>query len=136
MRCLIYRSRATHPMMNDQLRALLDTARAHNARDGITGCLVYVAGNFMQLLEGPAAAVQSTFDRISTDQRHQNVTVVLDTERSHATFNNWWMACANVDGDAEPPRELVRCLEDVLSDADMKPLAIHQAFEQFRRTLG
>jgi hypothetical protein len=56
------------------LSGILVTARANNARDDITGCLICRADIFMQLLEGPEAAVAATWSRIQRDDRHVEVT--------------------------------------------------------------
>ena len=57
---LIYASR---PFGFDDatLNAILMDARRSNPRHGITGALVCRSDIYLQLLEGPAAAVDSTF---------------------------------------------------------------------------
>jgi Sensors of blue-light using FAD len=55
------------------LVGILFDARRCNARDGITGALICRDDLFLQLLEGPEAAVEATFARIAKDDRHIEV---------------------------------------------------------------
>jgi Sensors of blue-light using FAD len=55
------------------LTGILFDARRCNARDGITGALICRDDLFLQLLEGPEAAVEATFARIAADDRHIEV---------------------------------------------------------------
>jgi hypothetical protein len=55
------------------LTGILFDARRCNARDGITGALICRNDLFLQLLEGPEAAVEATFARIAADDRHIEV---------------------------------------------------------------
>jgi hypothetical protein len=69
---LIYASR---PFGFDaaMLTGILFDARRCNTRDGITGALICRDDLFLQLLEGPEAAVEATFARIAADDRHIEV---------------------------------------------------------------
>jgi hypothetical protein len=69
---LIYASR---PFGYDagMLTGILFDARRCNTRDGITGALICRDDLFLQLLEGPEAAVEATFARIAADDRHVEV---------------------------------------------------------------
>ncbi|MFN3846699.1 MAG: BLUF domain-containing protein, partial [Paracoccaceae bacterium] len=55
------------------LNAILFDARRCNARDGITGALICRDDLFLQLLEGPEAAVEAAYARIRADDRHIEV---------------------------------------------------------------
>ena len=55
------------------LASILVEARRCNARDGITGALICRDDLFLQLLEGPEAAVDRTYSRICADDRHIEV---------------------------------------------------------------
>jgi hypothetical protein len=73
------------------LNGILVRARANNARDNITGCLICRADLYMQLLEGPPAAVAVTWSKIQKDDRH--VTPVRHIFRPIETrmFPEWAM---------------------------------------------
>ena len=113
---LLYRSRAVRVLdANDLLRLLMISLR-NNARDGITGVLLYGPteplpgaeadlmmlssdipfegpGAFVQWLEGPEAAVRSLyFDRIAHDTRHTDLALLETGTSTHRLFPHWAMA--------------------------------------------
>jgi Sensors of blue-light using FAD len=55
------------------LQGILMDARRCNARDGVTGALICRDDLFLQMLEGPEAAVEATYGRILRDDRHIEV---------------------------------------------------------------
>lgn len=94
---LLYASAATVPFNQADLEALLQKSRANNAALGITGLLLYRGGNFLQLLEGPPAAVRSLFTKIAQDPRHQGVTLLLEETIAARQFSDWSMGFQNLD---------------------------------------
>ena len=75
------------------LTAILFDARRCNTRDGITGALICRDDLFLQLLEGPEAAVEAAYARIRADDRHVEVRellrrVIADDQRM---FAGWAM---------------------------------------------
>lgn len=89
---LLYRSRATRPLTESEVYQLLGHARQVNAAAQITGVLVYRNGYFIQLLEGPEAAVRATYARIVQDPRHQQVETVAEATARLRRFTAWHMA--------------------------------------------
>jgi hypothetical protein len=73
------------------LGGILLQARRNNARDGLTGALIARGDIYIQLLEGPAAAVTTTFARIVCDNRHLAVTRLCEIETDARMFPNWTM---------------------------------------------
>ncbi len=55
------------------LAGILLDARRCNERDGITGALICRDDLYLQLLEGPEAAVEAAYVRIRRDDRHIEV---------------------------------------------------------------
>lgn len=74
------------------IRSILATSRENNARDGITGGLLFSEGCFAQVLEGPLDAVENAFERIQCDERHSEVTVLQSGPIATRDFPNWSMA--------------------------------------------
>lgn len=70
---VIYVSSGTREYGVSELEEIAETGRRNNARAGITGVLLHYNGNFLQLIEGEAAAVEETFARISADARHTGI---------------------------------------------------------------
>tara|TARA_R110000744_G_scaffold113488_1_gene212558 strand:+ start:154 stop:585 length:432 start_codon:yes stop_codon:yes gene_type:complete len=92
MYTLTYESTATNTVQGIEMEELLEKARFNNQRDGITGCLIYYNGGFVQLLEGDKKKIEALYIKIKEDDRHKNVTLFSDDEISKRTFPNWGMA--------------------------------------------
>ena len=90
---IVYVSMAAADLDQPALGAILETARVKNKARGITGFLLSLDGHFMQLLEGPADAVQQAYEEICGDSRHSNPVIVLQTEGKHRCFPEWRMGC-------------------------------------------
>lgn len=107
---ILYRSHATRPFSEAQLQAMLAAYRSHNTRHHITGLLLHNNGCFVQVLEGPAAAVRALYTRIQQDARHTHVVTVSEGLGPERRFGNWEMAFGRVAGPA-----VVRSFETVLA---------------------
>ena len=70
---------------------ILAKSQANNARVGVTGALMFNAGCFAQVLEGPPAAVEATFERIQQDERHGEVSLLGFGPAPERSFPNWSM---------------------------------------------
>jgi hypothetical protein len=87
---LIYTSRPfgfDAAMLDDILLA----ARRNNARRGVTGALICRHDLFMQMLEGPRAAVTATFASILQDDRHVEVALMWCGDAPGRLFADWSM---------------------------------------------
>ena len=91
---LVYYSRNRLPeaaMTTTAVDEILAASRANNARVGVTGALLFNSGCFGQVLEGPQAAVESTFERIQQDERHGDVSLLAFTQVDARAFASWSM---------------------------------------------
>lgn len=77
---LVYRSRSAIAGDAEAVRraveAVVAVSRRRNAEVGVTGAMLFAGLHFVQVLEGPAAAVEAIFDRICCDLRHSSIAVV------------------------------------------------------------
>ncbi len=80
--------------------AILGVARRRNSAGGVTGALAHSSTWFAQVLEGSLADIESTFGRISRDQRHSDVRVMTVEEVREREFAAWAMAEAGRAPDA------------------------------------
>ncbi|WP_298914764.1 BLUF domain-containing protein [uncultured Roseobacter sp.] len=87
---LIYASRPFGYDLN-MLASILATSRERNARADITGALICRFDIFLQLLEGPKAQVESTFERICADDRHVDVLPLVSEPVEDRLFPQWAM---------------------------------------------
>lgn len=97
MHHLIYLSRATQPLSDEALATLLRQARHYNAQHELTGVLAYGNGQFMQLLEGEQAAIDTLYARIQQDPRHENIVRFADKAIAERSFPTWSMAFVPLD---------------------------------------
>lgn len=93
---VLYRSRATIPPTAADLQRLLAHAREWNAEAGITGLLLYRDGRYVQVLEGPEAAMRAVYARIRHDPRHTQVVTVSEGLAPARRFPDWRMALGHV----------------------------------------
>ncbi len=80
---------------------ILVVSRRNNAREGITGMLYSDGGRFLQVLEGPAEAVDAALARIRRDQRHRGMVEVSRREVKIREFGSWEMAHRTPGEEAE-----------------------------------
>ena len=106
---LIYASRP-FGFDNATLNAILIEARTSNPRHDITGALICRADIYLQLLEGPDTAVDSTFARIARDDRHLEVKVLYRMPAAKRLFPEWAMR-------DDPPRSWMWTKQEVTDGA-------------------
>ncbi len=97
---LIYKSSECQAFGSADLKRLLLRSRIRNRDVGVTGILVYLAGTFLQAIEGDAAAVDATLARIESDPRHGDLCILnrgvsLSRQR---IFGDWSMGFADAAG--------------------------------------
>lgn len=88
---LVYVSKATKEMSSDMLMELLKQSRENNTLLGLSGMLLYGGGNFFQILEGEKEAVESMYEKILQDERHEESVLVDRSEIKERTFAEWTM---------------------------------------------
>lgn len=80
-----------------EIQGILATSRKNNARDGVTGGLLFSEGCFAQVLEGPLEMIEGAFERIQCDERHRRVTVLQSGSITARDFPDWSMAFTAAD---------------------------------------
>ncbi|MEH3105489.1 MAG: BLUF domain-containing protein [Sphingomonas phyllosphaerae] len=111
---IIYSSRATHFLNDDELRELCETSTQRNLRDGITGLFLYDGVRFLQAIEGERPAVESLMARIVRNRNHRDIVEVFAGAIEHREFPHWSMD--------EPPRQgedLEKFVEQVKADVSL-----------------
>lgn len=73
------------------LNGILLKARAHNARDNVSGALICRADIYLQMLEGPDEAVDAAYARIVKDDRHVEPKLLLRQPIENRLFGSWAM---------------------------------------------
>lgn len=98
-----------------ELHTILAVSRTNNARDNITGALMFNAGCFAQVLEGPLDSVEAAFERIQQDERHGEVSLLALEPIAGRTFPNWAMGFVGLS-DADASR-----FADISTASDFDP---------------
>jgi hypothetical protein len=91
---LVYYSRnrlTDGPLTAWIIKDILSASRANNARVDVTGALLFNSGYFGQVLEGPRDAVEETFERIQTDERHGDISLLAFDRVEARAFETWSM---------------------------------------------
>src|SRR5262245_7996765 len=76
---------------------IVSSSRRNNAREGITGLLLFDGKSFCQYLEGEAAALAGLKKKILADIRHHYIRVLLEGRASARKFDGWRIGFAYSD---------------------------------------
>ncbi|MET3509674.1 MULTISPECIES: BLUF domain-containing protein [Plantibacter] len=97
VRSVTYVSRATSPLTQASLEALLVECRGNNERSGLTGMLAVRGDDFFQVVEGPDDAISALLDGLSRDARHTDMRVLNEETVPFRQFPDWRMRCERLD---------------------------------------
>ena len=95
---LIYASRITIPVIDlkDEIGQIIRASIKNNREVALTGLLLVHEGWFLQALEGPAAAVLTTYGRICNDHRHTDSKVLGAGPAQTRAFADWNMCARRI----------------------------------------
>jgi|AntRauTorckE6833_2_1112554.scaffolds.fasta_scaffold26693_2 hypothetical protein len=89
---LVFVSAATRLYNDAELVSLLSKCRANNAKNGITGLLLYHEGNFIEIIEGAQETVERVYnEKIVGDQRHHHMVKLKTGTTAERSFPGWSM---------------------------------------------
>ena len=92
----VYCSASAKETSNAELVTLLEECRTKNAKNGLTGILLYHKRSFFQVLEGDRTAVEALFDKIEVDPRHNRVIKIISEPIAARAFAKWTMGYPNI----------------------------------------
>ncbi len=81
------------PAQDAEIANIIRTSVRNNRQNAITGMLLVHQRCFIQALEGPSLAVMATYQRITSDRRHNDTSMIAVGRASNRSFSNWNM-CA------------------------------------------
>ncbi len=70
---------------------ILTISRIRNAQDDITGTLICRGDMYLQLIEGPDAQIEAAYNRISVDDRHVEMDLLVSRTVTQRMFPKWAM---------------------------------------------
>ncbi len=122
---LLYRSHSRIPAdeRKHALAEIFNEARHNNRAHGVTGALLMTDHYFVQALEGDEKVVQSLYDRIAKDDRHDQLTLLESSGVDHRAFGRWSMAQISPSGRGDIP---LHTTGDSISRAAPSPVTREQ----------
>ena len=93
---LVYASAASEGFQLSDLEEILHVARTRNARDDITGMLLFEGQSFLQVLEGERSKIDDLLERIRADRRHARAVLLLREPIEQRSFADWTMGYTRV----------------------------------------
>src|SRR3954470_8850168 len=93
MRQIVYRSTTTADSGRaaDDIPDIVRQAAARNGIEGITGLLYAEDDAFLQVIEGPSDRISDLVDRLYDDDRHRDLTILVDRSIAQREFGDWTM---------------------------------------------
>lgn len=121
MRQILYVSSSTVQGDKADLVGILEQSRHNNAIDGVTGLLWSDGVRFLQVIEGPTASIESTFERILNDNRHHDLSLQHNVSIVEREFGGWTMAHRRANDPADAYDARMRRLLTGASDRVRNP---------------
>jgi len=100
---LLYASTATgrtDSLLN--MATILAESQRNNERDGLTGALAAHDGRFIQVIEGPAGALDGLLRRLAPDPRHRDIAILDRRPIAGRRFEAWAMASSRIGPETAP----------------------------------
>ena len=88
---IIYLSSASKLLSDDELNYLLKSSKIKNKKYNITGLLLYIDGDFLQVIEGEKQDVLNLFELIKKDERNRSIICVFNENVEKRQFPDWLM---------------------------------------------
>lgn len=96
---IIYLSSGLKDLTTSDVKEILVKAKENNRDKNITGVLLYLDKNFIQVLEGEKEDIIKLYQKISLDHRHKNVIKVIEGNIVSRQFDKWDMGFIEIDSD-------------------------------------
>ena len=73
----------------EQMNEIKESSLALNEKKNITGVLAHYKKQFFNVLEGEPSAIETLISNLKEDQRHRNLSILLDVEHDERIYNDW-----------------------------------------------
>lgn len=128
---LVYESIATGSTGSiGNVAVILAESQRNNDRDCLTGALAAHRDRYIQVVEGPAQALDALLRRLENDPRHRDLTLLDRKPVTERLFSRWTMAHARitpvhgealdslVDNDELTPAQVIGVLLDAVEKVE------------------
>ena len=89
LRHLAFASRARPGLRPADTSAIIATSRTNNARDSVTGVMLYSGESFLALVEGTDPTISSLWRRLLVDDRHRQLASLHGGSIAERWFVDW-----------------------------------------------
>ncbi|MEO7564300.1 MAG: BLUF domain-containing protein [Sphingomicrobium sp.] len=119
---IAYFSTASASQDAKTVNSVLISSRCNNRRDEITGLLVAGGNRYLQVIEGPSAAMKRLYATIRCDRRHLALTTLVEQTTHQRCFEGWSMAFRREPalGQFDSFPEIVRYLTEQVEDRRLR----------------
>ena len=98
----IFRYKSDNQIEEDNLsleiEKILQASVRNNQKDELTGLFFLIENRFLQLIEGEEENVMKCFERIKSDVRHSNVSILIYRNVENRLFEDWTMHFMRIEG--------------------------------------
>jgi len=94
--CATYVSKVNFEMSMDNLEPILETAKRNNAKNGLTGVLLFNKTYFIQSLEGSRPKINRLLKNLSADPRHSDMQIIEFKDILVRSWGQWSMGYSNI----------------------------------------
>ena len=116
---IIYLSKASDNLNQQDIENILETAREFNYSKQISGCLIYHNHYFLQMLEGENDDISALYTKIKKDSRHTDIVLLYESTKYDRSFGEWKMVF--VDLNSEDDIEQKMFVDNLLTFAEITP---------------
>ena len=126
--CYISDSKQNESIKN--LEALYSKAKTNNLKNNITGILIYINNNYLQVLEGYEKTIDKTFEKIYADGRHKNIFKIIETTIEERIFEDYNFGFTTIKNKQELNNlyEYLNWLKNADNEAANKVIAMVENF--------
>ena len=118
MKRIMYISTTTRRLTPSEVDAIGGKSVTNNARDQVTGVLLFAHDFFFQILEGEPQDVDRVLARIRSDVRHKDI-LILKAEHniSERLFSEWSMKTIRLEGTGDLLLEAIRIMLENITES-------------------
>lgn len=110
MERILYTSRASTDLPSDEVFKIIETSARNNPSRDVTGFLIFHQGQFLQLVEGEAQALDELLEVLKRDPRHCDLIVHYREPALERCFPNWRMR--RLGSSAEGIEDILRTMSE------------------------
>ena len=98
--------------IDKNLSDIITKAQQKNKALGVTGVLFYLNGQFLQIIEGEDETIKNLMAEITIDDRHTNVSILIDEKVEQRGFKDFNMDTFNLEKDTDFNRDKIEKLTE------------------------